>query len=449
MGLLRPVFSRVVALVPVVLGITVLVFALNAVALGDPARVAMGQRADAAALERLRREYALDRSLPVQYAAWLGRLARGDLGESFREQRPVGEVIVERLPATARLALAATLISIVLGVGIGAVAAVRAGSALDHLLMGVAVLGISTPVFWLGLMLQLVVAVRLGWLPVSGYGDGTLTHLILPAFALGALHTGTVARMTRSSLLEVVRQDFMATARAKGLSEWAVLGKHALRNAAVPVVTVVGIGLADLLVGAPLTETVFAWPGVGRLLVADVGQRDVPVVMGAVLVFALVVVLGCAIGLLAGYFGGPVDAALMRVTDVVMAFPSLVLAIGLIAVFERPGLDKVFIVLVALGWTTIARVVRGEVLSLKARDFVQAARALGGGHRAIMLRHLLPNAVAPLLVAATIGVGGRGGSPAPSSVAWASAAAAGPRRPPERRGSWRAWGQACTAAARS
>ncbi|PYM22388.1 MAG: peptide ABC transporter permease [Candidatus Rokuibacteriota bacterium] len=292
MGLLRPVFSRVVALVPVVLGITVLVFALNAVALGDPARVAMGQRADAAALERLRREYALDRSLPVQYAAWLGRLARGDLGESFREQRPVGEVIVERLPATARLALAATLISIVLGVGIGAVAAVRAGSALDHLLMGVAVLGISTPVFWLGLMLQLVVAVRLGWLPVSGYGDGTLTHLILPAFALGALHTGTVARMTRSSLLEVVRQDFMATARAKGLSEWAVLGKHALRNAAVPVVTVVGIGLADLLVGAPLTETVFAWPGVGRLLVAAVGQRDVPVVMGAVLVFALVYVLG-------------------------------------------------------------------------------------------------------------------------------------------------------------
>ena len=282
MGLLRPVFSRVV---PVVLGITVLVFALNAVALGDPARVAMGQRADAAALERLRREYALDRSLPVQYAAWLGRLARGDLGESFREQRPVGEVIVERLPATARLALAATLISIVLGVGIGAVAAVRAGSALDHLLMGVAVLGISTPVFWLGLMLQLVVAVRLGWLPVSGYGDGTLTHLILPAFALGALHTGTVARMTRSSLLEVVRQDFMATARAKGLSELAVLGKHALRNAAVPVVTVVGIG-------APLTETVFAWPGVGRLLVAAVGQRDVPVVMGAVLVFALVYVLG-------------------------------------------------------------------------------------------------------------------------------------------------------------
>ncbi|HEV8586062.1 MAG TPA: ABC transporter permease [Methylomirabilota bacterium] len=292
MGLLRSVASRVVALVPVVLGVTVLVFALNAVALGDPARAAMGQRADPETLERLRRDYALDRPLPVQYGLWLGRLARGDLGESFREQRPVRDVIVERLPATARLALAATLISVVLGVGIGAVAAVRAGSALDHVLMGISVLGISTPVFWLGLMLMLVFAVKLAWLPVSGYGDGALGHLILPAVTLGALHTGTVARMTRSSLLEVVRQDFMATARAKGLPESVVLAKHALRNALIPVVTVIGIGLADLLVGAPLTETVFAWPGVGRLLVAAVLQRDLPVVMGAVLVFALVYVVG-------------------------------------------------------------------------------------------------------------------------------------------------------------
>ncbi len=292
MGLLRPIASRLAALVPVVLGITILVFALNAIALGDPARAAMGQRADPETLERVRREYALDRPLPVQYVAWLARLARGDLGESFREQRPVGEVLVERLPATAQLAITATLISIVLGVAIGALAAVRAGSALDHVLMALAVLGISTPVFWLGMMLALVFAVTLGWLPVSGYGDGALRHLILPAFTLGALHTGTVARMTRSSLLEVVRQDFMATARAKGLSEWAVLGKHALRNALVPVITVIGIGLADLLVGAPLTETVFAWPGVGRLLVAAVGQRDLPVVMGAVLLFALVYVLG-------------------------------------------------------------------------------------------------------------------------------------------------------------
>lgn len=290
--LTRPLLGRVAALLPVVFGITLLVFALNALALGDPARAAMGQRADPEVLEQLRREYALDRPLPVQYLTWLGRLARGDLGQSFREQRPVLDVIVERLPATGRLALAATLIAVVAGIGMGALAAARAGSPLDHVVMGVAVLGISTPVFWLGMMLALLFAVTLGWLPVSGYGDGSLAHLVLPALTLGALHTGTVARMTRSSLLEVIRQDYVGVARAKGLSERVVLFKHALRNALIPVVTVIGIGLADLLVGAPLTETVFAWPGVGRLLVAAVGQRDVPVVMGAVLLFALVYVLG-------------------------------------------------------------------------------------------------------------------------------------------------------------
>ncbi|OGK84473.1 MAG: peptide ABC transporter permease [Candidatus Rokubacteria bacterium GWA2_73_35] len=288
----RALWGRLLALGPVLFGITLLVFLLNAAALGDPARAAMGQRADPEALERLRREYALDRPLPVQYATWIGRLARGDLGTSFREQRPVAEVLAERLPATIRLALAATLVAVVFGVAAGALAAVRPGSALDHALMGAAVLGISTPVFWLGMMLALVFAVTLGWLPVSGYGGGSLAHLVLPALTLGALHTGTVARMTRSSLLEVVRQDYVQTARAKGLPERVVLGKHALRNALIPVVTVIGIGLADLLVGAPLTETVFAWPGLGRLLVAAVGQRDLPVVMGAVLVFALVYVVG-------------------------------------------------------------------------------------------------------------------------------------------------------------
>jgi peptide/nickel transport system permease protein len=288
----RAVLGRVAALGPVVLGITLLVFLLNAAALGDAARAALGQRADPETLERLRRDYALDRPLPVQYVAWMGRLLRGDLGQSFREQRPVVVVLAERVPATVRLAVAATVISLVLGVAAGALAALRPGSALDHLLMAGAVLGISTPVFWLGMMLALVFAVVLGWLPVSGYGDGSLRHLVLPALTLGALHTGTVARMTRSSLLEVVRQDYMATARAKGLPERVVLLKHGLRNALIPVVTVVGIGLADLLVGAPLTETVFSWPGLGRLLVAAVGQRDLPVVMGAVLVFALVYVLG-------------------------------------------------------------------------------------------------------------------------------------------------------------
>jgi peptide/nickel transport system permease protein len=290
-GLLRVVGGRVAAVVPVAFGVTLLVFLLNAVALGDPARATMGQRGDPEVIERIRRDYALDRPLVAQYSTWIARLGRGDLGHSYHQQRPVTEIIVERAPATLRLALAATLISVLVGVVMGAVAARRPGSLVDHAIMATAVLGISTPVFWLGMMLSLVFAVTLGWLPVSGYGGGDWRHLVLPAVTLGALHTGSVARMTRGSLLEVSRQDYMMTARAKGLAEPVLLVKHALRNAAIPVVTVVGIGLADLLVGAPLTETVFAWPGLGRLLVAAVGQRDLPVVMGAVLIFALVYVV--------------------------------------------------------------------------------------------------------------------------------------------------------------
>lgn len=287
----RTVAHRMLALGPVLVGITLLVFALNAVSLGDPARTVLGQRADPELLEQLRRQYALDRPLAVQYGVWVRNLVRGDLGYSYHQQRPVVDVITERLPATVRLAAAATLVALVLGLSAGALAAVWPGSVLDHLLMGAAVLGLSTPVFWLGMMLALLFGVTLGWLPVSGYGGGDLPYLVLPAVTLGVLHTGTLARITRASVLEVTKLDYIQVARAKGLGEWAVIGKHALRNALIPVVTVIGIGIADLLVGAPLTETVFAWPGLGRMLVASVGQRDLPVVMGAVLVFALIFVI--------------------------------------------------------------------------------------------------------------------------------------------------------------
>jgi len=290
--LVQPIARRLLALVPVLVGISLLVFVLNAVALGDPVRAMLGQRGDPEVIAQIRQEYALDRPLWVQYATWMNRLVRGNLGYSYHQQRPVGEVLAERFPATLRLAVAATLIAVALGLTMGIAAALSPGSPLDHVLMGAAVVGISTPVFWLGLMLSLLFAVWLGWLPVSGYGDGAVTHLVLPALTLGALHTGTIARMTRSSLLEVIRLDYVQAARAKGLAEITVIGKHALRNALIPVVTVIGIGLADLLVGAPLTETVFAWPGLGRMLVAAVGQRDLPVVMGAVLVFAVIYVLG-------------------------------------------------------------------------------------------------------------------------------------------------------------
>ena len=290
--MLTIVYRRLLALVPVLFGVSLLVFSLTAVSLGDPARAAMGQRGDPEVVKQIRAEYALDRPLWVQYTSWMARLLQGNLGRSYHQQRPVSEIIGERFPATLRLALAATLIAVVLGLGAGALAALRPGSWLDQLLMAAAVLGISTPVFWLGLMLSLLFAVWLGWLPVSWYGGGSISNLVLPAFTLGALHTGTIARMTRSSLLEVIRHEYIQTARAKGLGEFRVLSKHALRNALIPVVTVMGIGLADLLVGAPLTETVFAWPGLGRMLVAAVGQRDLPVVMGAVLVFAVIYVAG-------------------------------------------------------------------------------------------------------------------------------------------------------------
>jgi peptide/nickel transport system permease protein len=273
--LLEPAAKRVLALVPVLIGVSLLVFGLTAVGLGDPVRAMLGQRADPELVEQIRRDYALDRPVHERYLTWMGRLLRGDLGTSYHQQRPVTEIIAERLPATVHLAVAATALSVVLGMTAGVIAALRPGRLLDQVLMSAAVL----------------FAVWLGWLPVSGYGDGAWPNLVLPALTLGAVHTGTIARMTRSSLLEVVRQEFIQSARAKGLPEWRVVAKHALRNALIPVVTVIGIGLADLLVGAPLTETVFAWPGIGRMLVAAVGQRDLPTVMGAVLVFAVIYVL--------------------------------------------------------------------------------------------------------------------------------------------------------------
>lgn len=281
---------RVVALVPVLFGVSLLVFILTAVSLGDPVRAALGQRGEPELIAQIRKDYALDEPVVTQYALWMGRLITGDLGRSYHQQRPVTAIVAERFPATLRLALAATAIAVFLGLTAGVLAAVHQRSRWDWLLMSLAVVGISTPVFWLGMMLILFFAVLLGWFPVSGYGDGDWHHLVLPALALGALHTGIIARMTRASLLEAIRQDYVRTARAKGLRERAVIIKHALRNAILPVVTVVGIGLGDLLVGAPLTETVFAWPGLGRLLVAAVGQRDLPVVMGAVLLFALIYV---------------------------------------------------------------------------------------------------------------------------------------------------------------
>lgn len=284
----RYVLRRCGQAVPVILGVTFIAFLLLHFALGDPVRAMMGQRADPEVMARIRAEYGLDKPLWLQYGLYMGRLLRADLGYSYRQGRPVTHVLAERLPATARLAVAAMVVALVFGLGAGTIAAVRHNSPLDLLLMGSALVGISMPVFWLGMMLILIFAVLLGLFPISGYGGGDLRHLLLPALTLGALQAGYIARMTRSALLEVLRLEYVRTARAKGLRERIVILKHALSNALLPIFTLIGIGFGDLLVGAPLTETVFAWPGLGRLLVSAVGNRDLPIVVGATLLFALI-----------------------------------------------------------------------------------------------------------------------------------------------------------------
>lgn len=281
---------RILALVPVLWGIATLVFLLMYVVPGDPARLMAGQNADEQTLELLRGKMGLDRPLHVRYGIFMADLARGDLGYSFRQRRPVSAVLAERFPATLRLALAAVGIALVFGVGAGVLAALNQGRAADYAVMVLSLLGISTPVFWLGMMLIVLFAGMLGWLPVGGYGDGGLRHLILPALSLSAISTGYFARITRAGMLEVLRSDHVLAARARGIPERRILGLHAMRNAAIPLITVVGTNLAGLLGGAVATETVFAWPGIGRAIYDAILARDLPVVEGGVIFLAFLFV---------------------------------------------------------------------------------------------------------------------------------------------------------------
>jgi len=280
---------RLLLAVPALWGVVTLVFLALRLIPGDPALVMAGEAAPHEVVEAIRLEFGLDQPLPVQYGIFLARLVRGDLGRSVRTRHPVASEIWARLPATAELALASMLIATVLGVAAGVISATRQNTVVDYMSTVGALLGISVPVFWLGLMGMWFFSVQLRWLPVGG--RGTLHHLILPALTLGAATIGMVARMTRSSMLEVLRQDYIRTARAKGLRERQVNQKHALRNALIPVVTIVGLQIGGLLGGAVLTETVFAWPGVGRLAVDSILNRDYPVVQGVVIMVAVIFVL--------------------------------------------------------------------------------------------------------------------------------------------------------------
>jgi peptide/nickel transport system permease protein len=285
----QSILSRIGSAVQVVFGVCTLVFLLIHLVPGDPVEAMLGESARPADRQALREALGLDQPLFEQYLRYLGGLARLDLGQSFQFQRPVTDLLAERAPPTLELAGAALALALVLAVPLGVLAARNRGGALDSGAMGFSLLGISIPNFWLGPLLILVFSLWLGWTPVSGR-DGPVS-LILPAVTLGTGLAAVLARMVRSSVLEVLGEDFVRTARAKGLSETAVMWHHALRNAWLPVLTLVGLQLGGLLGGAVITETVFAWPGVGSLLVEAIQNRDYPVVQASVLLVSLAYVL--------------------------------------------------------------------------------------------------------------------------------------------------------------
>jgi len=293
-GLQGYVLRRLLLAVPVLFGVSLLVFAVMHLAPGDPAAIMLGAQATREDVERLHRELGLDRPFPVQYAQWLGRVLRGDLGRSIPLGREVLPEVLVRFKATLILTGGALLVALAIGVPAGIVSATRQYSWLDRISMAVAVTGVSLPVFWTGIMLIIVFSLTLRWLPSAGmfspYGGGDLAdllwHLVLPAVTLGTASAAALARMTRSSVLEIVRQDFVRSARAKGLAERAVVGRHVLKNAVNPVVTVLGIQVGTLLGGAILTETVFSWPGLGSMMVRAIQARDYPLVQGGVLLIA-------------------------------------------------------------------------------------------------------------------------------------------------------------------
>jgi peptide/nickel transport system permease protein len=293
------ILQRLVAILPVLVGVSLIVFGLVALIPGDVASAMLGADATPAQVEELRRTLGLDRPLHEQYVRWLGRAVQGDLGQSIEMREPVGSLLVTRFQNTLILALTAMLFATGLGLVAGVVSATRQYSWIDRLTMLLALFGNSMPSFWLGIVLILVFSLGLGWFPASGMysvrGDrglgDLLQHLVLPAITLGTVSAAVVARMTRSSMLDVIRQDYVLTARAKGLRDQAVVYGHALRNALPPVVTVIGLQTGFLLGGAVLTETVFSWPGVGLQMYRAISSRDLPLIQGGVLMLATTFVL--------------------------------------------------------------------------------------------------------------------------------------------------------------
>lgn len=283
------IVRRLALSIPTLLGVMIVVFLLLYVAPGDPVQDMVGERADAETIARLRKELHLDEPVAKQFALYAGGVLRGNLGNSYITQRPIINDIKERFPKTLLLAGTAMLLATVIGVTIGVFSSRNPGGWFDRLALGFAYLGISFPVYWVGLILILIFAVTLKWLPPSGYGG--IKYLILPAFALGSRSIAFLARVTRSSMLEVLGSDFIRTAREKGLREGVVIFRHALRNALIPIITVLGLDFGYYLTGSILTETIFSWPGIGRYVVNAISRRDLPAINGSVLFLSVVFVL--------------------------------------------------------------------------------------------------------------------------------------------------------------
>ncbi len=316
--MLRFLLTRLALIIPTFLGVTLMTFAMIRLVPGDPILLMYGERTvDESVYQKLKAEMGLDRPILVQYASYLNDMAHGNFGKSITTRTPVLSEFVTLFPATVELSLTAMTLAILIGLPAGIVAAVRRNTAFDHTVMGASLTGYSMPIFWWGLLMILTFSVWLGWTPVSGRmavkyfiepvtgfslidsylaGDwsafkSALHHLILPACVLSTVPLAVIARMTRSSMLEVLNEDYIRTARAKGLPPWRVVGLHALRNALIPVITVIGLQVGALLGGAILTETIFSWPGVGNWLIESIRRRDYPVVQGGILLAASIVMI--------------------------------------------------------------------------------------------------------------------------------------------------------------
>ena len=286
--MIRYIAKRILMMIPVLLGVILVVFIMNHIADGDPARMLAGENASEEAVEAIREELGLNDPLPVQFFNYVkGIVTEFDLGTSYQTKRPVIDELMDRFPTTATLAFLCMIISAVVGIGLGIISAVKQNTLIDHLSTGLALFGVSMPAFWAGLMLILLFSIYLGWLPVQGLDAGWVSW-VLPTITSSMAGMATITRMTRSSMLEVICQDYIVTARAKGLNERVIIIKHALKNALIPIITVLGIQLGIMLGGAVLTETVFSIPGLGKYMVDSIKNRDYPVVQGGVLLLALV-----------------------------------------------------------------------------------------------------------------------------------------------------------------